>query len=139
MIDSTAAGQQYAAAIRDQGGKDLKFPILYPTLIMPGSQITDDTRYFGIDGGNGKLYHGYKFVITMPGTTYPTAYYGVSGTDWLDAAAVREPQRRRARSADREYDFYYDGGAAADARVRARQDQVLGHQHARQAPRPSRR
>ena len=110
MIDTTVAGQQYAAAIRDQGNKDLKFPILYPTLITPGSQIIDDTRYFGIDGGDGKLYHGYKFVISRPGTTYPTAYYGVSGTDWLNAPLFANPSTTR-KIGDREYDFYYDGGA----------------------------
>jgi LCP family protein required for cell wall assembly len=110
MIDTTVAGQQYAAAIRDQGGKDLKFPVLYPTLITPGSTISDDTRYFKIDAGDGKAYNGYKFVISRPGTSYPTAYYGVSGTDWLDAPLFENPSTTR-KIDEREYLFYYDGPA----------------------------
>ncbi len=111
MIDATVAGQQYAAVIRDQGGNDLKFPVLYPTKIVPGvnAAISDDSRFFGIDGGNGKLYHGYRFVMTMPGTTYNPAYYGVSATDWLKAPLFANPSDQR-KIGDREYSFYRDGG-----------------------------
>ena len=108
MIDTSAAGQQYAALIRDQGGGKPKLPVLYPTRILPQSTINDDTRYFGIDGGNDRLFHGYKFVVSMPGTTYPTAYYGVSGTDWLGAPLFANPSARR-KIGKREYRFYYDG------------------------------
>ena len=103
MIDSTASGQQYAAAIIEQGGKDLKFPILYPTRIMPSgnAMISDDTRYFGIDGGNGKLYHGYKFVIDDAGHHVPRRLLRRLGHGLARRAAVRQPQRtaqdRRAR------------------------------------------
>ncbi len=111
MIDSTAGGQQYAAVIREQGGKDLKFPILYPTKIVASgnASVSDDSRYFRIDGSNDKVYHGYKFVLTTQGTTYPTAYYGVSGTDWLDAPLFANPSDKR-KIGDREYSFYRDGG-----------------------------
>ena len=111
MIDSTAGGQQYAAVIREQGGKDLKFPILYPTKIVASgnASVSDDSRYFRIDGGNDNVYHGYKFVLTTQGTTYPTAYYGVSGTDWLGAPLFANPSDKR-KIGDREYSFYRDGG-----------------------------
>ena len=110
MMDVTGSSQAYTAAIADQGGKDLKFPILYPTRLPPGSTISDDTRFFGIDGGNDRLYHGYKFVVSRPGTTYPTAYYGISGTDWLGAPLFANPDATR-RIGEREYSFYYDGPA----------------------------
>lgn len=109
MIDSTAAGQLYTAAIREQGGNALKFPVLYPTRQPASSTISDDTRYFGIDGGGDKLYHGYKFVMTYPGTTYNPAYYGVSGTDWLGAPLFENPSERR-KIGDREFLFFYDSG-----------------------------
>ncbi|MGI9019553.1 MAG: LCP family protein [Solirubrobacterales bacterium] len=109
MIDATVAAQQYAAAIGDQGGDRLKFPILYPTRVQPGSMLSDDSRYFGIDGGDDKLYHGYKFVVSRPGSTYPTAYYGVSGTDWVNAPLFANPSERR-KIGEREYLFFYDGG-----------------------------
>jgi len=108
MIDTSAAGQQYAALIGDEGGRRLRFPVLYPTRILPQSTINDDTRYFGIDGGSDRLFHGYKFVVSMPGTTYPTAYYGVSGTDWVGAPLFANPSARR-KIGKREYRFYYDG------------------------------
>ena len=110
MSDTTVAGQQYAAAIRDQGGKDLRFPVLYPTLITPGATISDDTRYFKIDGGDGKAYNGYKFVISMPTPGGYTGYYGVSGTDWRDAPLFENPSATR-KIGEREYLFYYDGPA----------------------------
>ena len=108
LLDATVAGSQYAALIRDQGGQDINFPILYPTMLPPQSELSDDTRFFGIDA-DGDLRHGYKFVVRYPGTTYPTAYYGISATNWVGAPLFANPSERRTIG-EREYLLFYDGG-----------------------------
>jgi polyisoprenyl-teichoic acid--peptidoglycan teichoic acid transferase len=114
MLDSTPSGQQYAALIRDQAAqihdeKKFDFPLLYPTRILASSSITDDTRFFRIDGPGKEVYRGYKFVMSMPGTTYPTSYYGVSGTDWIDAPLFNNASEER-EIGGRTYKLYFDSG-----------------------------
>jgi LCP family protein required for cell wall assembly len=108
MIDSTTSGQDYAALIRDQADR-LKFPVLYPSRILPPSAIDDDTRFFKIDGPGDDVYRGYKYVMSIPGTTYPTAYYGVSGTNWVDAPLFNNASEER-EIGERNYRLYYDAG-----------------------------
>ncbi|MEO8091811.1 MAG: LCP family protein, partial [bacterium] len=110
LIDSADSGLQYSTVLADSAGKEIKFPVLYPTRLAPGSAISDsDTREFRIDGPGDQIYHGYKFVITHPGSTYPTAYYGVSGTDWLDAPLFANPSDEKEIKG-RTYKLYFDAG-----------------------------
>lgn len=110
LIDSTGAGQQYSTLLADQAGNEIKFPILYPTRLAPASTVSDmDTRWFRIDGPGDEIYRGYKFVVSRPGTSYPTAYYGVSGTDWVDAPLFANPSEEREING-RTYKLYYDSG-----------------------------
>ena len=110
LIDSTGVGQQYSTLLADQAGNEIKFPILYPTRLAPASTVSDtDTRWFRIDGPGDEIYRGYKFVVSRPGTSYPTAYYGVSGTDWVDAPLFANPSEEREVDG-RTYKLYYDSG-----------------------------
>ena len=110
LIDSTGAGQQYSTLLAGQAGKEIKFPIIYPTRLAPSSTVSDtDTRWFRIDGPGDEIFRGYKFVISRPGTSYPTAYYGVSGTDWVNAPLFANPSSEREING-RNYKLYYDAG-----------------------------
>jgi polyisoprenyl-teichoic acid--peptidoglycan teichoic acid transferase len=110
MIDSTYSGEQYAAVV---DGKEIKFPVLYPTRLLPGSAITDDSRWFRIDGPGDDIYRGYKFVVTVPtvdigpGAGYQTAWYGLSGTSWRNPPILENPSETKKING-REYLLFYD-------------------------------
>jgi polyisoprenyl-teichoic acid--peptidoglycan teichoic acid transferase len=113
LIDSSAMGQEYAARIqatKTKGGKPMvNFPIYYPTLLAPGSQFSDDSRAFPIDGPGDDVYYGYKLAVSIPGVSFPTAYYGVSGTDWRDPPILANPSEERVVDG-RNYLLFFDGG-----------------------------
>jgi LCP family protein required for cell wall assembly len=98
LIDSTALGQQYAAKLassKTKSGKPmLDFPVYYPTKLAPGSTLTDDSRAFPIDGPGSDVYHGYKMVAATTSDGYE-AYYGVSGTDWMDPPILQNPDETK--------------------------------------------
>ena len=112
MKDATAVGQQFAQQIADTKQKDgdrmIDFPIYYPTRLSPGSTLDDYSRAFPIDGPGDSVYHGYKFVAEFfaPGGYYE--YYGVSGTDWVDAPILANPSETRTIDG-RDYLLFYDG------------------------------
>ena len=96
-----------------KGGEPMiRFPILYPTRLVPGSFIANDSRAFVIDAGDKEKQYGYKFVVSVPGTEFGNGllneYYGVSGTDWLDAPILDNPSETRVIDG-REYLLFYDG------------------------------
>jgi LCP family protein required for cell wall assembly len=111
MDDSSAMGLDYAgrhAATKTKSGKPmLDFPILYPTRLVPGSLISDDSRAFPIDGPGSAEYRGYKMVFTLGGAY--TQYYGLSGTDWKDPPILDNPSEERVIRG-RNYLLFYDGG-----------------------------
>ena len=80
----------------------LDFPIYYPTRLVPGSIIIRDSRAFPIDGPGNDVYHGYKMVVDVPGSVFGNGltdeYYGISGTDWIDAPILEQPERDARRS-----------------------------------------
>lgn len=116
MEDASASAQEYATKIamtRTKSGKRmLDFPIFYPTRLVPGSVITEASRAFPIDGPGDDVYHGYKFSVRVPGSTFgtgvPYEYYGVSGTDWKDPPILKNPSEKRQIDG-RTYQLYYDG------------------------------
>jgi polyisoprenyl-teichoic acid--peptidoglycan teichoic acid transferase len=116
MDDSSAQGQDFANRISEvkTGGGDpmVKFPIYYPTRLVPGSTINDASRAFQIDGPDKEAYRGYKMVVDVPGTNFGNGlfseYYGVSGTDWLDAPILDNPSETRTIDG-RDYLLFYDG------------------------------
>ena len=67
----------------------IDFPIYYPTRLVPGSLITEDSRAFPIDGPEKDVFYGYKMVVDVPGDEFGHGlydeFYGISGTDWMDA------------------------------------------------------
>ena len=72
--------------------------------------ISDDSRYFGIDGGNDKLYHGYKFVMTMQGTDLPGRRTTASRARTGSTRRCSPTPATSARSASASTSFYRDGG-----------------------------
>jgi polyisoprenyl-teichoic acid--peptidoglycan teichoic acid transferase len=115
LIDVSSTARQIAAnleATKTEGGsKILHFPLYYPTRLAPDSTLLsedpDDSRAFLIDGPGDEVYHGYKFVASMPTDGY-TAYYGVSGTDWKDPPILDHPDETRTIG-DRDYLLSWDG------------------------------
>jgi LCP family protein required for cell wall assembly len=111
LIDSTAIGQQYAAKLagaKTKSGKPmLDFPVYYPTKLAPGSTITDDSRAFPIDGPGSDVYHGYKMVAATTSDGY-SAYYGISGTDWMDPPILQNPDETKTIDG-KEYLESWDG------------------------------
>ena len=87
----------------------VEFPIYYPTLLAPDSQFADDSRAFPIDGPGDDVYYGYKLAVSMPGVSFPTAYYGVSGTNWADPPILANPSEERDIDG-RHYLLFFDGG-----------------------------
>jgi LCP family protein required for cell wall assembly len=116
MQDSTAEAKTYSNQFskkkKKSGDPLVDFPILYPTRLVPGSFIARDSRAFVIDGGDKEEHRGYKFVAQVPGTEFGNGlqyeYYGVSGTNWLDAPILDNPSETRTIDG-REYDLFYDG------------------------------
>ena len=112
MIDAAAAGEQYAqalAATKTKGGDPMvRFPIFYPTRLVPDSAINDASRAFPVDGPEKEKYHGYKMVVSVPGSAGFSEYYGVSGTSWEQAPILENPSETREIDG-REYLLFYDG------------------------------
>ena len=116
MDDSTEQGQLYAnqmSKVQTGGGKPMiDFPIYYPTRLAPGSTINEASRAFPIDGPDKEAYRGYKMVVDIPGINFGNGlfseYYGVSGTDWVDAPILDNPSETRTID-DRDYLLFYDG------------------------------
>jgi LCP family protein required for cell wall assembly len=116
MDDSTAMGEQYAAKVAKEKKKDgdpyVEFPVYYPTRLAPGSSINDASRAFNIDGPGNDVYYGYKLAVGVPGEAFGNGlleeYYGVSGTDWIDAPILDNPSETRTIDG-RAYQLFYDG------------------------------
>jgi len=113
MLDASGQtlpmAQKLKATKRKDGDPMLGFDVYYPTRLVPSSIVDDDSRAFVIDGPDKEVYHGYKIVVDKPGTSVPTEYYGVSGTDWQDPPILANPSDSREIEG-RDYLLYYDGG-----------------------------
>ena len=88
------------------------FPIYYPTRLVPGSFIANDSRAFLIDGPDKDVYYGYKMVVRRPGRRLRPRpldeFYGISGTDWTDPPILDNPSETRTIDG-REYVLFWDG------------------------------
>ena len=115
MEDVTATGEAVAKQLqevkRNDGDPMLEFPVEYPTRMLPGSTletIDQASRAFPIDGPSDEVYHGYKIVLDFFGDGGFSEYYGISGTDWLDAPILDNPSETRTIDG-RDYLLFYDG------------------------------
>ena len=122
MDDATEQAQTYAHQVSIKKKKDgdpmVTFPIYYPTRLVPGSFIANDSRAFVIDGPDKDVYYGYKMVVDVPGDAFGHGlldeFYGISGTDWTDPPILDNPSETRTIDG-REYElFYFTGFTDAD-------------------------
>ena len=58
---------------KHDGDPMIDFPVYYPTRLVAGSVITNDSRAFPIDGPEKDVFHGYKMVVDVPGDGSATA------------------------------------------------------------------
>jgi polyisoprenyl-teichoic acid--peptidoglycan teichoic acid transferase len=104
LIDSAgtgeAFGQQFAPAVG--------FPVFYPTKLVPGSQIIDESREYKIADEDKNVHTAYKLVFSVPGSAVPFEYYGLMGTTWTDPPILDNPTETR-EVGGREYYLFYDG------------------------------
>ena len=116
MDDSTEMGQTYAKQVlakrKNDGDPMVDFPVYYPTRLAPGSFLARDSRAFVIDGPDKDVYYGYKMVADVPGDTFNHGlldeYYGISGTNWVDAPILSNPSETRTIDG-KDYLLFYDG------------------------------
>ena len=96
--------------LRSAGRRDGKIPIHYPTQLIPGSLLTATRTP---TGSTVRARRSTTAIRSSPrfrwsnGYGY-TDYYGVSGTDWVDAPILDNPSE--TQTIDGEVQLFYDGG-----------------------------
>jgi len=98
----------FAAPFAEQYAPEVGFPVLYPTKLVPGTEVTDESREYKIADEGGKVHRAYKFVFSIPGASIPFEYYGLMGTTWTDPPILDNPSETR-EIGGREYDLFFDG------------------------------
>ena len=82
LIDSTTSGGQYAAQLDNPTwSRRSKLPIYYPTKLVPGSELTSDSRSYPIDGPGNSVY--YVRADTEPSVSVALARLQVPVTQWV--------------------------------------------------------
>jgi polyisoprenyl-teichoic acid--peptidoglycan teichoic acid transferase len=104
LIDSAGAGVAFA----DRFAPAVGFPVFYPTKLVPGSQIIDESREYKIADEDKRVHTAYKLVFSIPGASVPLEFYGLMGTTWLDPPILDNPTETR-EIGGREYMLFYDG------------------------------
>jgi polyisoprenyl-teichoic acid--peptidoglycan teichoic acid transferase len=104
LIDSAGAGVAFA----DRFAPAVGFPVFYPTKLVPGSQIIDESREYKIADEDKHVHTAYKLVFSIPGASVPLEFYGLMGTTWLDPPILENPTETR-EIGGREYMLFYDG------------------------------
>jgi polyisoprenyl-teichoic acid--peptidoglycan teichoic acid transferase len=104
LIDSAGAGVAFA----DRFAPAVGFPVFYPTKLVPGSQIIDESREYKIADEDKRVHTAYKLVFSIPGASVPLEFYGLMGTTWLDPPVLENPTETR-EIGGREYMLFYDG------------------------------
>ena len=104
LMDSAAAAEPLAQQFAPAVG----FPVFYPTKLVPGSQIIDESREYKIADEDKRIHRAYKLVFSIPGAAVPLEFYGLMGTTWLDPPILENPTETR-EIGGREYMLFYDG------------------------------
>jgi LCP family protein required for cell wall assembly len=104
LMDVTGSGQAYA----QQYAPEVGFPVFYPTKLVPGSEIIDESREYKIADTDKNIHTAYKLVFSIPGSEVPFEYYGLMGTTWTDPPILDNPSETR-EVGGRTYDLFYDG------------------------------
>jgi len=109
MWDATGLSVPFAQQFdRYMRKKKANLDVYYPTVMMPGSTITDESRSYGVpDFDDKRIFRGYKFVMSYQDPGF-ISYYGLTGVNWRDAPILNNPSETR-RIGGREYLLFYDG------------------------------
>ncbi len=100
-----------AARLREDAKKNVRrlgIPAFYPTVLVPGSSFSLDSRTYEIKAEDEKKEPAYKTVIALQDPNRLTEYYGFTGTTWSDPPILRNPSETR-KIGGREYLLFYDG------------------------------
>ncbi|HSJ17424.1 MAG TPA: LCP family protein [Solirubrobacterales bacterium] len=98
----------FAAPYAEQYAPEVGFPVFFPTKLVPGSDVTDESREYKLADEGGKVHRAYKLVFSIPGAAVPFEYYGLMGTTWTDPPILDNPSETR-EIGGREYDLFFDG------------------------------
>jgi polyisoprenyl-teichoic acid--peptidoglycan teichoic acid transferase len=104
LIDSAGTGLAFAERLLPA----VEFPVFYPTKLVPGSQIIEESREYKIADEDKDVHRAYKLVFSVPGASVPLEFYGLMGTTWLDPPILENPTETR-EIGGREYMLFYDG------------------------------
>ncbi len=91
-----------------KNNRRLGIPTFYPTVLVPGSDFSDDSRTYEYENEENKKEEGYKTVVAYTTPSTLTEYYGFMGTTWDDPPILRNPSETREING-REFLLFYDG------------------------------
>jgi LCP family protein required for cell wall assembly len=104
LIDAAGDAERFALDF----DRKLRFPVIAPVKLKPGSSYSDQSRAYTIDTYDGDHYPAYKLVFPLTGEFGVLEYYGVMGTKWEDPPILENPSETR-EIGDREYLLFYEG------------------------------
>jgi LCP family protein required for cell wall assembly len=104
LIDAAGEAERYALEF----DRKLRFPVIAPVKLKPGSSYSEQSRAYTIDTYDGEHYPAYKLVFPLTGEFGVPDYYGVMGTKWEDPPILENPSETR-EIGDREYLLFYEG------------------------------
>ncbi len=91
-----------------KNNRRLGIPTFYPTVLVPGSDFSDDSRTYEYENEENKKEEAYKTVVAYTTPSTLTEYYGFMGTTWDDPPILRNPSETREIDG-REFMLFYDG------------------------------
>jgi hypothetical protein len=106
LVASGEAGEDQAVIAAPK----IPFPVYYPKLIRRGGRFydgfsSDAPRTYDLFDTDRKRHRAYRMTIEAPGIG---EYYGIQGTDWMDAPVIANPSEVR-KSGGREFMLFRDG------------------------------
>lgn len=93
----------------EKNARRLGIPVFYPTVVVPGSSFSTDSRTYEYRNEDDKFEDAYKTVIPYTTPSTLPEYYGVMGTTWDNPPILRNPSEER-EIGGRKYLLFYDGG-----------------------------
>ena len=103
-----SSAHQIAVKKRKDGKPMIDFPIYYPTRLVPGSTVIGTRARSRSTAPTRTSSTATRWSSTYRARRGFDEYYGVSGTDWVDAPILDNPSETRTIDG-KEYLLFYDG------------------------------